>query len=1019
LSSQVPLGDIRVMRSSPPVPTFRIGSHDDVLRKVDQPSYPPVIRINTLGGLSVRGEDGAPLSGAAAQPRRMAILALLARAGERGISREKLLSLLWPDADDERGPRTLAQALYALRRDLGVEEAIVGSKDLRLDPALTSSDVSEFASALARGEDERAVNLYHGPFLDEFHLAGADEFSRWAERERAAIAAEHSRALESLARVARADGDARMSVAWWRKLAAIEPLNARVTVGLMDALAVSGDRAGAIQHARVYELLVEQELDLPPDKDVLAFAERLRQNAVETPSIVKTTAPARVGNSGAPAATTIADTPPPEPATIEVAEPARAPSGNAPTPPIRRIWFLTAALIVVATIGVAVAARARTGQTPASPGNAVVAIGNISAYGSDSAGGSLAAPVADLLTTSLARVRAIRVVSHGRMLELLHASGRTDTSTGAFLDAARQAGATQMIDGTLYTRQGGRLRLDLRRVDLATGSIGDVHTIEGADLFTLVDSGTMSLVSALGVSAPTGSIADVTTRSVTAYRMYEQGIHAYYLGDVRTAQRFFDGALNEDSTFALAAYYGAKTEGDVFKFRARIERARRLATHAADRERLTILAGWANTVSSPAMGAIAETLAARYPTEVEGHLYSGIAQVYDGDFLSALPSLQRVVTMDSLGLRGQRASCAGCDALMWIVAAYTLADSMAAAEREAHRWLRLQPHSKSPVYSLIQILEFQQRNREADSVFRVEVSDLPYADLLDLETVSRINAGAYSAADSMLREQLRQPDPRNQQNALWNLSLSLREQGRLTEALDAARRMRVPTATLLKQPKGQGSTNVMEAQLLLEQNNARAAATLFDSLSREHTAGETSSEVARTTVWMLAQAAGARYAAGDTASLVMLADSVRALAEQSGYGRDRRLHHYIRGLALAARGDDPGAIAEFRAAIYSTTLGFTRTNFEIGRAFMRLRRPREAIAILSPALRGAIEAQNLYVNRIELHELLAQAWDSAGQRDSAVAHYNTVARAWSAADPSFKARGDRCRERAAALAGKR
>ena len=78
---------------------------------------------------------------------------------------------------------------------------------------------------------------------------------------------------------------------------------------------------------------------------------------------------------------------------------------------------------------------------------------------------------------------------------------------------------------------------------------------------------------------------------------------------------------------------------------------------------------------------------------------------------------------------------------------------------------------------------------------------------------------------------------------------------------------------------------------------------------------------------------------------------------------------------------------------------------------MRLHKPREAIAYLSPALRGPIEAQNLYVSRIELHALLAQAWDSAGQRDSAVVHYNAVARAWSAADPSFKARADRCRDR--------
>src|SRR5262249_11333846 len=155
---------------------------------------------------------------AAAQPRRMAILALIARAGQRGVTREKLLALLWPDADDERGPRTLAQALYQLRKDLGVDDAISGLKELRLDPALVSSDVAEFASALARGEDAAAVALYRGPFLDGFHLPNTEEFSRWVEQERAVIAAEYSRALESLARSARAAGDASAAIESWRKL---------------------------------------------------------------------------------------------------------------------------------------------------------------------------------------------------------------------------------------------------------------------------------------------------------------------------------------------------------------------------------------------------------------------------------------------------------------------------------------------------------------------------------------------------------------------------------------------------------------------------------------------------------------------------------------------------------------------------------------------------------------------------------------------------------------------------------
>ena len=51
-----------------------------------------MLRIRAFGGLAVE-RDGVPLSGAAAQPRRLAILAVLTRAGNRGASRERLLAL--------------------------------------------------------------------------------------------------------------------------------------------------------------------------------------------------------------------------------------------------------------------------------------------------------------------------------------------------------------------------------------------------------------------------------------------------------------------------------------------------------------------------------------------------------------------------------------------------------------------------------------------------------------------------------------------------------------------------------------------------------------------------------------------------------------------------------------------------------------------------------------------------------------------------------------------------------------
>ena len=93
---------------------------------------------------------------------------------------------------------------------------------------------------------------------------------------RAELAFEYAAALERLARDAEVRGNHADAVRWWRKLAGQDPLNARLTVGLMCALAAAGDRAGAIEQASIYEVLIEEEVELPPDRAVVELAERLR-----------------------------------------------------------------------------------------------------------------------------------------------------------------------------------------------------------------------------------------------------------------------------------------------------------------------------------------------------------------------------------------------------------------------------------------------------------------------------------------------------------------------------------------------------------------------------------------------------------------------------------------------------------------------------------------------------------------------------------------------------------------------
>ncbi|HET7471193.1 MAG TPA: DPP IV N-terminal domain-containing protein [Gemmatimonadales bacterium] len=223
--------------------------------------------------------DGQRLSGAASQPRRLALLALLASAGEHGLTRDRMLGLLWPETDEDRARRGLNQALYALRQEVGADEIFLGTRDVRLNPDLITSDVALFTEAVRSGRLDQAVAVYIGPFLDGFHISDAPEFERWLEEERAGLARDCATALRRLAEQASERGDHTGSAEWWRKLAAQDPLNGRVAVGLMEALVAAGDRSAALHHARVYEVLMQQELEAPPDAEVLALAGRIREQA--------------------------------------------------------------------------------------------------------------------------------------------------------------------------------------------------------------------------------------------------------------------------------------------------------------------------------------------------------------------------------------------------------------------------------------------------------------------------------------------------------------------------------------------------------------------------------------------------------------------------------------------------------------------------------------------------------------------------------------------------------------------
>ncbi|HUR95004.1 MAG TPA: BTAD domain-containing putative transcriptional regulator [Gemmatimonadales bacterium] len=517
-------------------------------------------RIQTLGGLAVF--DGArPLGGNAQQPRRLAILAVLARAGDRGVNRDRLAALLWGDVEEERARRSLNQALYALRQELGSEEAILGTRELRLNPELIEVDLAAFDTARASGALEEAARLYAGPFLGDFHLPGVPAFAHWADEEREGLAAEYRALLEAAAAGATAHGDRGAAVLWWRRLAALDPTDTRAAQGLMRALAVSGDAPGALRHADIVHQIRQQELELAPDPEVAALAERIRRGELAPPTVapgsVSSPAPAA---GDAPAARAPA---PPAPTAVAPAESARPVSAPVPAPPSnarrRRAFGL---VIVVLLAGVAAGLYWRSGPRVAgSSAPRRLAVLPFQNQG-DSADAYFADGVTDELRGKLAALPGLEVVASV-------SSNDYRGSTRRLPEIARELGVDYLLVGKIRWQRGpagsSRVRVSPELIRLASGTTPTTRwqqPIDAAltDVFAVQAEIATKVADALGVVLGDSARRELTvkpTESLAAYDEFLKGEAASQTmkadqAGLRSAIAFYERAVALDSTFAQA-----------------------------------------------------------------------------------------------------------------------------------------------------------------------------------------------------------------------------------------------------------------------------------------------------------------------------------------------------------------------------------------------------------------------------------------------------------------------------------
>ncbi|OLB05876.1 MAG: hypothetical protein AUH06_09020 [Gemmatimonadetes bacterium 13_2_20CM_69_27] len=511
-----------------------------------------MLHLKTFGGLSVAIDD-APGGGAAQQRKTLALLALLAAAGRTGLSRDKLVAYLWPEADAEHARGLLKQACYALRRDLDEPDLLLGTTQLRLNADVITSDVQAFEAALERGDAAQAAEFYAGPFLDGFYLSDTVEFERWVEAERRRLKERAAAAIERLAKEEAAGGDSRGAVEWWRRLAALDPLNSRVALQLMQALAELGDRAGALEVARVHETLLRDELNAVPDQAVRDLTARLRAAPEHRPErsirpLPEAATHVEAGGNGE---------------AVTDATPERAAVGASD---LRRSWMARKRLPVtlgIVTAGLAIGGLllvrapfvARSAAGARAPKRIVVLpFTNLGPAAREYFAGG----VTEEITARLAAVGDLRVIGS--------TSANVYKSTQkAIPDIGRELGVDYVLEGSVRwqdsPRGRARVRVTPQLVSTADGTHlwAEVYDEPLDEIFRVQSDIAQKVVQALDVTLldpQRRAVEAVPTRNLQAYDYYLRGNEYWRRGTEerfqRTALRMYQKAVELDPGFGLA-----------------------------------------------------------------------------------------------------------------------------------------------------------------------------------------------------------------------------------------------------------------------------------------------------------------------------------------------------------------------------------------------------------------------------------------------------------------------------------
>lgn len=250
-----------------------------------------MLRFVLLGPFRAE-RDGAPIPSEDWPSRQTrTVLKILVDSRDHAVPADRLIDLVWQDAEGDTARNSLHAAIRTLRRILepglarGAASTYIRTEDSAYRFAVGNSkiDVDEHLAALRaarehdhRGESHaaleayaRATSLYAGEYL-------ADEpYADWAIAARERLRADHLDAVARLGQLLEREGRAEEMVAQLERGLAADHLREDLYRLLMRAHALAGRRAHALSIFDRYRRALQAELGTPPSAELRRERDRI------------------------------------------------------------------------------------------------------------------------------------------------------------------------------------------------------------------------------------------------------------------------------------------------------------------------------------------------------------------------------------------------------------------------------------------------------------------------------------------------------------------------------------------------------------------------------------------------------------------------------------------------------------------------------------------------------------------------------------------------------------------------